>query len=233
MNYLKKIQNTVKGVIAKSHKSESDGELYLDTADVSKILKMRLKYLYPDTKFSVTSEKYSMGSSINIRWQDGPVADEINDLARGYQLKRFDGMIDMETSCKAWLCPDGSMETAHIDGTTDSKGYIEDYIADPPSPGAVLCYGGAGYINTSRDLSYSKLKWAIDKAFTYYADLKEVSKPTVEERTDYKGKTYGLLKDVATVQIGNRWLEQMLYGFAECFDYSKDPYEKVGEVNGW
>jgi len=231
--YLDKIKKTVKAVIEKSSRCESDGELYLDTADVSKILKMRLKYLYPDTKFSVRSEKYSMGSSISIHWQDGPIADVIHDLARGYQLKRFDGMIDMETICKGWLCPDGTMETAHIQGTTDSRGIIDEYIADPPCPGAVLCYGGAGYISASRDLSYSTLKWAIDKAFTYYAELKEISKPVVEEKENYKGKTYGLLRNVPTVQIGNRWLEQMLYGFAECFDYSKVPYEKVGEVNGW
>ena len=232
-NYLKKINKTVKAVIEKSNKCESSGELYLDAADVSKILKMRLRYLYPDTKFSVTSDKYSTGSSINVDWQDGPVTGEINDLVRGYQLERFDGMIDMATLCKGWLCADGSMQIAQINGTTDSKGYIEDYIADPPSPGAVLCYGGADYINTSRNLSYTTLKWAVDKAYTYYGELTDIKKPIVEEKENWKGKTYGQLRDVQTVQIGNRWLEQMLYGYAECFDYTKDPYKKVSEVNGW
>ncbi len=227
MTYLDKIKKTVKAVIEKSSRCESDGELWLDTADVSKILKMRLKLLYPCIKFSVTSDKYSMGSSISVRWTDGPCEADVNDMLSGYRMERFDGMIDMATSCKAWLCPDGSITTAYVQGTTDSNGYISEFIADPPEPGAVLCYGGPDGVHGQRELSVGPLRWAVDKAFSYFGELANVRKPVVEVSEYSK---CGIIKDIPTVQVGNRWLEQLLYGYARCFDYTTEPYKQVREL---
>ena len=39
------------------------------------LIKKRLTALYPRVKFSVTSDTFSMGDSVDIRWTDGPTSE--------------------------------------------------------------------------------------------------------------------------------------------------------------
>lgn len=57
-------------------------------------IKTDLKQAFPGIKFSVTSENYSMGDSVNVNWTDGPLYDRVNELVRKYQYGKFDGMTD-------------------------------------------------------------------------------------------------------------------------------------------
>lgn len=58
------------------------------TADLAKMLKKELKQHFPDTKFSVRSEVYSMGSNINVYYTDGPNLNAVEQIANSY--KRVD-----------------------------------------------------------------------------------------------------------------------------------------------
>jgi hypothetical protein len=58
-------------------------------------IRKELKKQFPGIKFTVRSESYSGGSSIRVRWEDGPTIDSIDKIINKYQYGSFDGMTDM------------------------------------------------------------------------------------------------------------------------------------------
>jgi len=70
---------------------------YIGTTDIAKIIREMLKKAYPETKFSVRSSKYAGGSSIDIRWTDGPTEDQVKAKTGYFQGADFDGMQDLKT----------------------------------------------------------------------------------------------------------------------------------------
>jgi len=58
-------------------------------------IRAELKTRFPGVKFSVTSEGFSMGSAVDIRWTDGPTNKQVSDITGKYQYGHFDGMNDM------------------------------------------------------------------------------------------------------------------------------------------
>ena len=65
------------------------------SAQTAKAIRQLLKEKYPTIKFSVRSDNFSMGNSVDISWNLGPKEKEINYLVSKYQYGHFDGMIDM------------------------------------------------------------------------------------------------------------------------------------------
>lgn len=61
-------------------------------------LKTELVRAFPGVSFSVKSETYSMGSSLNVRWTDGPTVSQVKEFSDKYQTKSFDGMTDSTTN---------------------------------------------------------------------------------------------------------------------------------------
>ncbi len=63
-------------------------------AHAAKLIRAELKKAFPLTKFSVTSESYSMGNSIRIHWNNGPTTNAVKEISKKYQEGHFDGMTD-------------------------------------------------------------------------------------------------------------------------------------------
>ena len=61
----------------------------------AKKIKERLSALYPQAKFSVTSDTFSMGNSVDIRWTDGPALEDVSAITDQYQYGSFDSMNDI------------------------------------------------------------------------------------------------------------------------------------------
>ena len=57
-------------------------------------IRRQLKRKFPDVKFSVKSESYSGGCSVDVSWTDGPTSDQIAEILNPYQYGNFDGMTD-------------------------------------------------------------------------------------------------------------------------------------------
>jgi hypothetical protein len=57
-------------------------------------IRAELKALFPDTKFSVTSESFSMGNAVRVHWTDGPGVQVIEFVIGKYQYGHFDVMTD-------------------------------------------------------------------------------------------------------------------------------------------
>lgn len=71
--------------------------IYEAAKDTAKKIRKALKKEFPGVKFSVKSSTYSMGSSVDINYVDGPAQKDVQAVADRYQSASFDGMIDMET----------------------------------------------------------------------------------------------------------------------------------------
>jgi len=58
-------------------------------------IRIQLKRAFPGIKFSVTSEVYSGGDAINIKWAMGPTGREVEAITARYQEGSFNGMEDI------------------------------------------------------------------------------------------------------------------------------------------
>ncbi len=96
-------------------------EKYYDVAETAKLVRAALKKNFPGVKFSVRSERYAGGSSINVRWVLGPTTKEVDAIAGQFESREFDGSIDMATIKDHWLLPDGSVSIRDNQGTEGSK----------------------------------------------------------------------------------------------------------------
>lgn len=61
-------------------------------------IKKHLSVAFRGVAFSVTSDIFSGGNSIDVRWKDGPTTKAVNDITDRYQTSDFDGMQDISVS---------------------------------------------------------------------------------------------------------------------------------------
>lgn len=76
--------------------TQTDGTVVTDysTKETAALIRPALKAAFPGVTFSVKIHLYSMGSSIYVRWTDGPTAPEVNRLLARFSSQTFDGMTD-------------------------------------------------------------------------------------------------------------------------------------------
>jgi hypothetical protein len=76
----------------------------------TKNIRIELKAAFPGVKFSVKSERFSMGNAIRISWTDGPTSAQVEEITRRYEAGDFDGMTDCYNYRKdhAWTDAFGS-----------------------------------------------------------------------------------------------------------------------------
>lgn len=60
----------------------------------AKNIRAELKAAYPDVKFSVRVERFSMGDAIRVGWTDGPNVAQIDAITDKYKAGSFDGQTD-------------------------------------------------------------------------------------------------------------------------------------------
>lgn|SRR3990167_4513970 len=63
----------------------------------AKNIRIELKKAFPGVKFSVRSEMFSGGDSVDIGWTDGPTEQEVKKISNKYEGGSFDGMTDSYT----------------------------------------------------------------------------------------------------------------------------------------
>ena len=61
----------------------------------AKNIRTQLKRAFPGVKFSVTSDTYSGGDSVDISWELGPTSKEVEAITGQYQRGDFNGMEDI------------------------------------------------------------------------------------------------------------------------------------------
>jgi hypothetical protein len=79
------------------YEGDKSPRIYVDAADVARIIRKRLKAAFPGTKFSVTTSKYAGGASCRATWVDGPTTRDADAVIGCYAGATFDGMIDLKS----------------------------------------------------------------------------------------------------------------------------------------
>jgi len=71
---------------AKTSRKETEMEMITEqpTATAAKV-RRALKAAFPGVKFTVTTSRYSMGSSVEIGWTDGPELAAVDAVAQRFQ----------------------------------------------------------------------------------------------------------------------------------------------------
>jgi hypothetical protein len=123
---------------------------YISVTDTAKLVRAALKKAFPGTRFSVVSDVYSGGASIDIAWVLGPTTAEVDKVGKPYSSADFDGSIDMEVHSSHWLLPDGSIRLRRSEGSEGSGGYIPAVAETPMPEGAKAVSFGAHYVFTRR-----------------------------------------------------------------------------------
>jgi len=110
-------------------------EYYLSCAETAKLLRQALKATFPGCKFSVRSDTYSGGASIDVHWTDGPTDGDVDAICQLYRGATFDGMQDLKEYHSTLLAgPDGDVRHVHFGADfvftnrTLSDGYIARYL---------------------------------------------------------------------------------------------------------
>ena len=136
---------------------------WIDHSDRAKLVRTALKAKWPKVKFSVTSQTYSGGGTVRVRWFDGPTGKQVERIAGQFETKGFDGSIDLAHSRDLWLAPDGSASIAHDSGTQGSGGQHSEVIGSAHHPDAVLVsHICSGFVSCNRSLSVEMLQRCID-----------------------------------------------------------------------
>ncbi len=105
-------------------------------ARAAKNLKRELTQAFPGIAFSVRSDSFSMGDSVDVKWQDGPTAAQVKEIARKYQDSSFDSMQDMSTY-------DGSAYGSAVEQVLGRAKYVHESREISPATmervGRLLC----------------------------------------------------------------------------------------------
>jgi hypothetical protein len=67
---------------------------YLSATEIAKHIRTALRQAFPGVKFSVRSDYYSQGSSVRVRWEDGPAEAIVDQRLNQFRGKFFDGQDD-------------------------------------------------------------------------------------------------------------------------------------------
>ena len=96
---------------------------YISTTDTAKLIRAALKAAFPGVKFSVNSDKYAGGSSIRVKYTDGPELAKVEVVA-----KEFVGSVrDYDADCNI-------TRAVEIDGVRTVYGPDYVFVSQQVSP---------------------------------------------------------------------------------------------------
>jgi hypothetical protein len=187
---------------------------YLSCAETANLVRAALKKKFPGVKFSVRSDVYSMGASIDISWVLGPTTKEVDKIGKQYASASFDGMIDMQVQWQHWLLPDGSTVIKSGPGSEGSMGYIPKVEETPMPEGAKPVSFGAHYVMTQR--SYAEK--GVDEMIIRRQIAKDMcTLQRVEYTGDYSTHLYGAGDDEQVDQHAWRLLAATSFAPGEVY----------------
>lgn len=110
------------------------GSFKTEAAYVGSIIKNELKAKFPKVKFSIKSQTYSGGDSLNVRFtatkETIGIYKEVKSIASKYEAGRFDGMTDMYEYTNKTEGP--TVKYLFVDMNTDEmkKEYLPTFLKE-------------------------------------------------------------------------------------------------------
>lgn len=172
---------------------------YLSAAETAKLVRKALKAKFQGVKFSVRTSTYSGGASIDVRWTNGPLVQEVDPIVKVFEGSGFDGMIDLKYGKTHYLKPDGSVYIHRDPGTGGNGGVhvaednagLERLMPDDVEVVHFL----ADYVFTHREISDLEAK---------KAEAVQWLKKNVDADSFINGGLYHSLKMMAYRVVENR-----------------------------
>lgn len=101
-----------------------------DQVAAAKAIRKELKDAFPGVKFSVRSDSFAGGNSVDIRWIDGPKAADVEEITGKYQYGHFNGMIDLyEYSNRRDDLPQAKYVSANRQLSAEYRQQIKDRVS--------------------------------------------------------------------------------------------------------
>lgn len=173
---------------------------FIDTAETSKFIRTELKRAFPGVKFSVRLSRYSGGSSIYVKWTDGPTKQAVEKIVGGLSGSGFDGMIDLKFSHYHWLNSDGSVTYAGTLGTYGNRGTVPPAYHLPKTPEATLVHLHSDYLFFERTYTQGLVS-KMAEAFT-----EKYGREITATASDFGGAHFDIpLHSTETHQSRNGW----------------------------
>ena len=170
--------------------------LYLSCADTAKIIRVELKKKFPGQKFSVRSDVYSMGASIDVRWENGVSLKAVEEVVKKYESSGFDGSIDLKYGKTHYLTKEGEIIRGYSMGTQDSAGYVPAF-REPMPEGAKEVHLGADFIFCERKITEElQERIAREMAALMNEKYKGLNAPCkIKERDTWRNVVYKFVRD--------------------------------------
>lgn len=98
-----------------------------DRAMAAANIKRELTRVFPGQKFSVKSEVFAGGDSVDVSWEDGPTWEEVEKIINKYQSGDFDGMTDCYNyrGKSAFRETHGDAKYVHANRRVSTEKYLE------------------------------------------------------------------------------------------------------------
>lgn len=177
-------QNAARLVAANTHLIPAANWKGSGHALAAKNIKAELARAFPGVKFSVRSDSFSMGNSVDVSWTDGPTTAEVDAIIGKYEHSSFDGMTDSSSPvCSDWHVF-GSTKYAQSHRHIDDARYVE--VAEMMGyPGATMDRGEMHGERIDRHVSNEIKRQA--RATSYYCpavktEIKATPSPVVPLR---------------------------------------------------
>ena len=121
-----------------------------EAAQCAKEIKQELKKMFPNVKFSVKSDNFSMGDAVNISWNFGPTRDQIETIVKDREGGYFDGMQDMYVPRHTTKASAKYIQCRREYNTPGEQSYTGKFTTDICKE---LCkYFNVDYLNNSTNL---------------------------------------------------------------------------------
>jgi hypothetical protein len=168
----------------------------LSCAETAKIIRGELKKKFPGQKFSVRSDVYSMGASIDVRWENGVSLKAIEEVVKKYESSGFDGSIDLKYGKTHYLTKEGEIILGYSMGTQESAGYVPSF-REPMPEGAREVHLGADFIFCERTITEElQDQIAREMAMLMNEEYKGLDSPCkIKERNTWRNIVYGFVRD--------------------------------------
>lgn len=194
-------------------------------AGAAAAIKAELKAAFPFTKFSVKSETYAGGNSVNITWKDGQTVEQVEKFTAKYQYGSFNGMEDLYEYTNSRsdipqvkyvqeyrelsdeIIKQVAEQLKAIKSYTDEQ--LNSYHENPEREAAQLLY------KTEIPQTFTGLKVIVNPDSQRYSDFFKVIFDTLEQPQAAKEETAAAPETTGKIQI---------------IDYSEKSFAVIGET---
>jgi len=188
---------------------------YVDVKECAQLMRQDLKAKWPNVKFSVRIERFSMGNDTTIRWTDGPTEDQVSAVCNVYKAGWFDGMQDLYEYNKP-VEVNGELVSYGAKYITYNRSYSLETLQNginhtakewgfDPSIIEIVTGEYDTYLNGGNDRLDGSNRSPRERVLLYLRDLDlsptEDPQPEPEESPESNGVTYGEYKGHATITL--------------------------------